>query len=61
MLFDLQTFPSEAIKLRKKDTGTYAIPTLSRSRLYAWQRQVNEMVWDMVDNTEMPNLEFGKW
>lgn len=61
MLFDLHTYPAEALKLKKKGSGPYAIPTLSRARLHAWQRNVNEMVWDMVDNTEMPNLEFGKW
>jgi hypothetical protein len=61
MLFDLHTYPAEALNLKKKGSGPYAIPTLSRARLHAWQRNVNEMVWDMVDNTEMPNLEFGKW
>jgi len=60
MLFDLQTSPAEALRLRRA-SGTYAIPVLQRARLHAWQRRVNESVWDMIDNLEMPNLEFGKW
>jgi len=61
MLFDLQTYPAEALKLRTKDHGHYALPTLARARLHRWQTKVNESVWDMVDNTEMPNLEMSKW
>lgn len=60
MLFDLQTYPAEALKLKSKGEGRYAIPTLSRARLHRWQNVVNEMVWDMVDN-DMPNLEVSKW
>lgn len=60
MLFDLQTYPAEALKLKSKGEGRYAIPTLSRARLHRWQTVVNEMVWDMVDN-DMPNLEISKW
>jgi hypothetical protein len=60
MLFGLRAFPAEALRL-KRAKGSYAIPVLPRARLHAWQRQVNEMVWDMVDNAEMPNLEFDQW
>lgn len=61
MLFDLQTYPAEALALKKKEDGRFAIPTLPRARLYRWQQAVNEMVGDMLDNTEMPNLEMSKW
>lgn len=61
MLFDLMAYPAEALKLKQKGSGSYAIPTIPRARLHAWQREVNELVWGMVDNTEMPNLEFDKW
>lgn len=61
MLFDLQTYPAEALQLKRVNTGTFAFSTLARARLHAWQRQFNEMAWDMVDNNDMPNLEFGQW
>ena len=61
MLFDLHTYPAEALKLKNKGDGHFAIPTLSRARLHRWQSAVNEMVWDMVDNTDLPNLEISKW
>jgi hypothetical protein len=60
MLFDLATFPAEALRLRGA-TGRYAIPTLARARLHAWQNEVSEMVWGMLDNTDMPNLVHEKW
>lgn len=60
MLFDLKTYPAEALRLKTKNK-TYAIPTLARARLSAWQKGLNEMLWDMVDNTDMPNLEVSKW
>lgn len=60
MLFDLHASPAQALKL-KRASGSYAIPALQRARLHAWQRRVNEMVWDMVDNEEMPNLKVDQW
>ncbi|ART61490.1 hypothetical protein CBP36_21220 (plasmid) [Acidovorax carolinensis] len=61
MLFDLQTYPAEILKLKSKGKKAYAIPAVARARIHAWQNKVNELVWGMVDNTDMPNLEFGKW
>lgn len=61
MLFDLQTYPAEALQIKRKNSKCHAIPTLTRARLYRWQNTVNEMAWEMVDNTDMPNLEISKW
>ena len=61
MLFDAQIYPAEVLSLRQKRTGPYAIHTLHRARILAWQRAINEMAWDMADNKDMPNLEFGRW
>lgn len=60
MLFDLQLFPAEALRL-KRTNGTYALRAVSRARLHAWQRRVNEMVSDVLENADMPNLEYGQW
>lgn len=62
MLFDLRAYPAEALTLKQTGgKGPYAIDTLSRSRLFRWQCDVNEMVEGMVDNMDMPNLDFSKW
>lgn len=59
MMFDRKTYPAEALRLDGRTAK--ALPTLNRARLYAWQAGVNEMVLDMLENTQMPNLEFDKW
>lgn len=65
LLFDKRMYPSEVLRLRKpangQGQGPYAVHTLQRARILAWQRAINDFAWDMADNNEMPNLEFGKW
>lgn len=61
MLFDVKTYPSEALNLKKQETKTYALPTLARARLLAWQKKVNEAIVDLIENDDMSNLVFGKW
>lgn len=61
MLFDVKTYPAEALKLKRKPSQTYAVPALARARFLAWQNEVNESIWDVIDNKDMPNLVFGKW
>ncbi len=61
MLFDVKTYPAEALKLKAPGSTTYAFNAMARARLKRWQDLVNETLWDMIDNKDMPNLEFGKW
>lgn len=61
MLFNLQTYPAEVLKLKNKANQGHAINSLSRARIHAWQEKMTEMILGMVENTDMPNLEFGKW
>lgn len=61
MLFDLKTHPSEAMKLKNQDGTAHVIPTMARARLMRWQMKANEVLQDLIDNKEMPNLVYGKW
>lgn len=56
MLFDLKTFPAEILKLRKKN-GMHAMSCLSRARLQDWQGQVIEVLNDIIDNQDSPNVK----
>lgn len=61
MLFDLHTYPAEAIGLKSAETKAYTLPTLVRARLMAWQKQVNTIVDDIIESGELPNLVDGAW
>ncbi len=61
MLFDVKTRPFEAITLRRPGTETYALPTLTRARLMAWQKSVNENLIDMIANVDESNLMDEPW
>jgi len=61
MLFDVKTHPAEALRLKRKESNTFAFSAMTRSRLLEWQKQVNELLIDVIENRDMPNLEFGKW
>lgn len=65
LLFDKSMYPAEVLRLKKSGTADggerFAVHTLQRARILAWQRAINEIAWDMADNKEVPNLEFGKW
>lgn len=61
MLFDVRTYPSEALALKRRQDNSYALPALARARLKAWQTQVNENIVDMIENKEMSNLVVGQW
>lgn len=56
MLFDGQTYPAEALFSKNKETGTFKVNSLSRSRILAWQQEVCEFVDDIIDNSELPNV-----
>lgn len=55
MLFDLKTYPAEALKLQGAN-GSLTIPTLSRARLLEWQLQIIDMIDNIIDNTSEPNI-----
>lgn len=59
MLFDAHISPAEVFRLKKG--GSYAIPTLQRARVMAWQLQVNEFVLDLVQSGDLPNVVWEKW
>lgn len=63
MLFDVKTYPAEALNLKNRNTKTHTVPVLSRARLMGWQKQFNEAMWDVIDNKDMSNLDLGfeKW
>lgn len=61
MLFDLKTYPLEAINLKRdiksKESSTFALPALTRSRLLNWQMTVNEVISDIIDGDEVANIK----
>lgn len=61
MLFDVRTYPSEAMALKRRGGKTFALPALARARLGRWQSLVNESIVDMIDNRENPNLVSTQW
>lgn len=61
MLFDLKTHPAEAMALVGKENRAHTLPTLVRARLMAWQKQIDEVVGDIIESDEMPNLVDGAW
>lgn len=54
LLFDLKTFPAEAINLKR---GAGALPTIIRARYLAWQIQVNEVLSNILDGDEIANVK----
>lgn len=61
MLFDLNLHPVQAIQLKGLGSDNFALPSLTRSRLFSWQNKVCEEIDDMIDNKTEPNLCFRKW
>jgi hypothetical protein len=59
MLFDLKTYPFEAVNLRRREGHSLTIPILSRSRLLRWQNKINDSIMDMIDNEEIPTIKMG--
>lgn len=55
MLFDLKTYPFEALNLIRKTTKTFTVPALSRQRLLNWQINIYQDICDMLSDEEMPN------
>lgn len=60
MLFDLHTYPAQAMELRGRD-GMYSLPVLVRSRLRDWQEKFNEHIDDIIENNEDRNLKNLIW
>jgi len=60
MLFDLNTYPAQALELRGKD-GAYSLPVLVRARLQSWQHWFNERIDDIIENNDVPNLKNSSW
>lgn len=60
ILFDLKTYPAEAMSLMNDGQSTLLLPTLVRARLKRWQEK-NDFISDMIDNMEMPNLVYSRW
>ena len=61
MLFDVRTYPSEALGLRRRHNNAHALPAITRARVARWQAMVNENIVDMLHNQDMSNLVVGKW
>ncbi len=61
MLFDVKTYPAEALHLVASGTDSHTLPVLARARLMAWQKKVNEAIWDIIENRDESNLDFAKW
>lgn len=56
MLFDQHLYPYEAL-VKKKENEMFLLPSLSRSRILAWQCDVNEAIDNMIANNSMPNVK----
>lgn len=61
MLFNDKTSPMEAMSRVNPKTKAFALPSLTRARLLAWQGKVNDEIWEMIDNKEVSTLVSGKW
>jgi len=59
MLFDLGTFPAEALELKK--AKMFTLPALSRARIAAWQNSFNEEIDGIIANDEVSNLKNLAW
>lgn len=59
ILFDHAIHPIEALNLKSETTGTYLVPSLSRTRLLYWQIAVNEAIDNMIENKAMPNIKIS--
>jgi hypothetical protein len=60
-LFDLASYPAEAMSLKRKVTGTHAVNCLSRKRFLAWQLEFNESIDSIISNHDVPNLKKLVW
>ncbi len=61
MLFDLQTYPAEALSLKNAETNAHTLALMTRQRLVNWQKQINLFVGDIIETGDMPNLVDGAW
>lgn len=61
MLLDDKMNPMEAFSRLNPKTKTYALPSLARARLLAWQNKVNDEIFEMIDNKDVSTLVTGKW
>lgn len=61
MLFDLRTYPTEMMTLKKVTPGSdrkvFASPSLSRARLHRWQYAVNDVLCPIIDGEEIANVK----
>lgn len=61
MLFDLSTYPAEALELLDDAGGAHIVPALARARILKWQEAFNEAIDDIVENRDTPNLKNLTW
>ena len=61
LLFNDKTSPMEAVNRLNPRTKAFALPTLARARVLAWQDKVNDEIWEMIDNKDVSTLVPGKW
>lgn len=57
MLFNIPTYPTEALNLKNASTCAHTLPALSRARLLAWQLAVNEAIDNIIENKTDSNLK----
>ena len=57
LLFDNNTYPLEAIQNATRVDEEYSINTLSKARLFKWQRMFNDQIEDIIDNNKTSNLK----
>jgi hypothetical protein len=61
MLFDLKTYPTEVMTLKRSIHGSsqeiYASPALTRARLHRWQFTVCDLLGQIIDGEEISNVK----
>jgi hypothetical protein len=57
MLFDLQTYPLAAFSAKQKATQSFCVPVMSRARLFAWQKRVNDALYGLISNKDTSNIK----
>lgn len=58
LLFDLKTHPFEAINLKRTDIEhAFALPAMTRARLFAWQTHICECISNAIDSNEIANVK----
>lgn len=62
VIFDSKTYPSEVLSILRAKTKSYKYSSLTRSRILAWQKKINdECFCGMFNDDDIPNVKCGAW